>query len=118
MEGYIGNYNQNPFVFLPFSLSFIAYSIDGGCTPYIPLQPRFVSHKYQDSDFVQIYSTLFVDHLSPDITPEKFVESLNLYLFEISRIRKETKYPKTRFSRLWIDLSEALVALNYTCNVW
>ncbi len=73
MEGYIGNYNQNPFVFLPFSLSFIAYSIDGGCTPYIPLQPRFVSHKYQDSDFVQIYSTLFVDHLSPDITPENLL---------------------------------------------
>ncbi len=107
----MGNYNQNPFVFLPFSLSFIGYPIDGVYVPHGLIQPKFVSGRYQDSDFALTYSTLFSGHLSPDITPEEFVESLNLYLFEVSRIRKGTKsILKHRFSRLSIYFNAPLAA--------
>jgi len=108
-EAYMGNYNENPFVFLPFNLSFIGYSIDGSYVPYGPLQPKFKSDHYEDSDCAQAYSMLFSGCLSPDISREEYVESLNLYLFEVSRVRKGTKKIQKRgFSRLTIDFSEAL----------
>jgi hypothetical protein len=65
-ESYMGNYSTNPWVFLPYSLSCIGYPINGTCLPHGPLQPTFVTDKYQDSDFAQTYST-----------PEEFVQCLN-----------------------------------------
>jgi hypothetical protein len=110
-ESYMGNYSKPPFIFLPYGLSFIGYSIDGNYIPYGPLQPKYSKDKYEDSDCAQAYSTLFSGSLKPDITPEEFVESLNLYVFEVNQNQKGTKNIKKRgFARLSIDFSQALPA--------
>jgi hypothetical protein len=110
-ESYMGNYSRNPWVFLPYSLSFIGYSIDGTYVPHGPLQPKFVKDKYQDSDFAQTYSTLFSGMYKPDISPEEFVECLNLYSFEVTRVRRGTKSIQKRgFSRLSLEFNKPLPA--------
>jgi hypothetical protein len=108
-ESYMGNYLKPPFIFLQYGLSFIGYSIDGNYVPHGPLQPKYVTDKYEDSDCAQAYSTLFSGSLRPDITPEEFVESLNLYVFEVNKVRKGTRSLQKRgFARLSIDFSQPL----------
>ena len=111
-ESYMGNYGKPPFLFLPYHLSFIGYSIDGNYVPYGPLQPKYdIKDRYEDADCAESYSTLFSGSLKPDISPEEFVESLNLYVFEVSRIRKGTKNIQKRgFARLSIDFSLPLTS--------
>ena len=110
-ESYMGNYLKPPFVFQPYGLSFIGYSIDGNYVPHGPLQPKYVTDKFEDSDCAQAYASLFSGSLKPDITPEEFVESLNLYVFEVSKIRKGTRNIQKRgFTRLSIDFSKPLPA--------
>ena len=90
-------------------ISFIAYSVDGNYIPFHPLQPKYVEDKYEDSDWAQAYSTLFSGELDPDISPEEFVESLNLYVFEINKIRKGTRSRQKRcYSRLSIEFISPL----------
>jgi hypothetical protein len=108
-ESYMGNYSKPPFVFLPHGLSFIAYSIDGNYVPFGPLQPKYVNDHFEDSDVAQAYSTLFSGSLKPNISPEEFVESLNLYVFEVNKIRRGTKQLQKRgFTRLSLDFSRPL----------
>jgi len=110
-ESYMGNYSKPPFVFLPYGLSYIAYSVDGNFIPFGPLQPKYVADKYEDSDFSHAYSTLFSGSLRPDITPEEFVESLNLYVFEVNKVRKGTRNRQKRgFSLLSIHFASPLPA--------
>ena len=90
-KSYMGNYLKPPFVFQPYGLSFIGCSIDGNYVPYGPLQPKYVTDRFEDSDCAQAYASLFSRSLKPDITPEEFVESLNLYIFEVNKIRKGTR---------------------------
>ena len=62
-------------------------------------------------DCVKTYASLFSGSLTSDITPERFVESLNLYVFEVSKVKKGTRnIQRGGLTWLSIDFSQPLPA--------
>ena len=80
-----GGYQQNPFNFQNFGLSYLAMQANGETIPRLAYQPNFEEGDYIRSYFGVLEALGFdVGPICWDITPEEWEEGYNLYAFKVT----------------------------------